>query len=95
MLTDIVRSNAAHWAFYRAQIIIVLVLIKLFDLNLLYVLADLLCQKFTQLGPYHVLCIKLNCQLVRVVTFADQNVLIATFSDFDRKRQNLSSRILR
>ena len=53
------------------------------------VLSDLLGEQISQLGPYLVLGIEFDSQLVRIVTFADQDVLVATFSDLNSQSQYL------
>ena len=67
----------------------VLLAVHLLKLHLLNVLAYLLCKQVAELVSDLVSLSKLQGKLVRVVSLADQDVLIAPLSDFNGQRQDL------
>ena len=65
-----------------------LLILYLLQLNLLDVLADLLSQQVTQLVANLVPIRELGRQLIGVVAFADEDVVVLSFPDFDCERED-------
>lgn len=80
-------DRAANRSFDVTKLI--LLLLHLLDLNLLDILSDLLSKKVAKLIADLMAIVELPSQLVRVIAFTNEYVLVTPFSDLDRQSQNL------
>ena len=84
---DIILPGSSCIAYVREIWILIYLLLKLLKLHLLDVLADLFCEKLSQLVADVMLLSEGLCKHVWVIAVMDENVIVLTFSYFNCESQ--------